>query len=85
LTKDLAELHNIYEDPAAQPVVAELKKELMRLKSELGDKDQFAKNGDWPKIGVDSPFGKKDAGKGKAGKGKKRGAVQSTSVWDPND
>ncbi len=55
LTKDIAELHNIYNDPAAQPVVAELKKELMRLKTELGDKDQYAKNEDWPKASVDIP------------------------------
>ena len=36
LTKDLAELHNIYNEPAAQPVVAELKKELLRLKNRTG-------------------------------------------------
>jgi hypothetical protein len=56
---------------------------LLRLKSQLGDKDQFAKNEDWPTVGVDHPFGKK-AGKGK-GKAAKTGALQVSAVWDPND
>jgi arylsulfatase A-like enzyme len=42
LVKDPAELHNVYSDPAYAGTVATLKKELARLKAELGDQDQFA-------------------------------------------
>ena len=42
LVKDPDELHNIYNDPATQPVVAALKAELLPLKKELKDDDQFA-------------------------------------------
>jgi arylsulfatase A-like enzyme len=42
LVADPQEMHNIYNEPGAQKVVAELKKELMRLKKELKDDDQFA-------------------------------------------
>jgi hypothetical protein len=35
-------MHNIYNDPKSQKVVAELKRELYRLKKELKDDDQFA-------------------------------------------
>ncbi len=42
LVADPAEMHNIYDDPKAQPIVAGLKEELRRLKRELKDDDQFA-------------------------------------------
>ena len=42
LKADPAEMHNIYEEPKAQKIVAELKKELYRLKKEMKDDDQFA-------------------------------------------
>ncbi|MBI5382951.1 MAG: sulfatase [Opitutae bacterium] len=42
LGRDPAELHNLYADPAQQPLVAKLKAELFRLKKELKDEDQFA-------------------------------------------
>jgi arylsulfatase A-like enzyme len=51
LVKDPDELHNLYADPAQQKVVAELKKELYRLKKELKDDDQFAN--EQPGNGVD--------------------------------
>jgi arylsulfatase A-like enzyme len=42
LVADPHEMHNIYNDPKAQKVVADLKKELYRLKKEVKDDDQFA-------------------------------------------
>ena len=42
LIADPEEMHNIYADPKAQALVANLKKELYRLKKELKDDDQFA-------------------------------------------
>jgi arylsulfatase A-like enzyme len=54
LRNDPDELHNIYNDPAQQPVVAKLKAELYRLKQELKDNDQFADQ--QPSHGVDGPF-----------------------------
>ncbi len=42
LVKDPDELHNIYNDPAQQEIVAKLKAELYRLKKEVKDDDQFA-------------------------------------------
>lgn len=42
LRSDPHELKNIVGDPAAQTTVADLKKELLRLKTELGDREQFA-------------------------------------------
>jgi arylsulfatase A-like enzyme len=42
LVRDPAELHNLYSDPAQQEVVKRLKAELLRLKRELKDDDQFA-------------------------------------------
>ena len=42
LVKDPDELHNLYNDPAQQEVVAKLKTELYRLKKEVKDDDQFA-------------------------------------------
>lgn len=42
LRADPHEMHNIYGDPKAQKVVASLKQELLRLKKELKDEDQFA-------------------------------------------
>lgn len=41
LRGDPRELKNIVNNPEAQAVVADLKKELNRLKSELGDRDQY--------------------------------------------
>jgi len=42
LVKDPKELCNIFLDPAAQPVVARLKEELVRLRREVQDNDEFA-------------------------------------------
>ena len=42
LVADPAEMHNIYGDPKAQKIVAQLKQELYRLKKEVKDDDQFA-------------------------------------------
>jgi len=44
-------LHNIYNDPEHTSVVADLKKELYRLKDELQDRDEFANQ--QPLDGVD--------------------------------
>ena len=50
LTQDPEEMHNIYSEPAAQPVAAKLKAELARLKKEVGDtEDRYARNADQPK------------------------------------
>ena len=54
LQRDPDELHNIYSDPAQQPLVAKLKTELAKLKKELKDDDQFAEQ--QPPPGVDGPF-----------------------------
>ena len=51
LVKDPNELRNICADPASQEVVAGLKTELLRLKKEMKDEDQFA--GEMPPAGVD--------------------------------
>jgi arylsulfatase A-like enzyme len=51
LVKDPDELHNLYNDPAQQEVVAKLKTELYRLKKEVKDDDQFAY--EQPPPGVD--------------------------------
>ena len=53
LVKDPKEMRNIYNDPAAQPIIAKLKTELARLKKELKDDDQFASQ--FPPSGVDGP------------------------------
>jgi arylsulfatase A-like enzyme len=54
LIKDPAELHNIYQEPSAARVVAELKKELARLKDAVGDQaNRFAEAVDWPKSTAD--------------------------------
>ena len=53
LLHDPSELHNIYNDPAAKEIVAQLKAELYRLKKEMKDDDQFAN--EQPKDGVDGP------------------------------
>jgi arylsulfatase A-like enzyme len=42
LVRDPAELHNLYDDPAQREVVKQLQAELLRLKRELKDEDQFA-------------------------------------------
>jgi hypothetical protein len=44
-------LHNIYEDPAHAGTVSRLKQELLRLKKEVKDDDQFAES--QPSPGVD--------------------------------
>lgn len=54
LRNDPQELRNLYLEPAQQTLVATLKTELYRLKSQLGDTDQFAKQ--LPPDGVDGPF-----------------------------
>jgi arylsulfatase A-like enzyme len=54
LQNDPKELRNVYNDPARQEVVAKLKKELVRLKRDLKDEDQFANQ--LPGDGVDGPF-----------------------------
>ena len=51
LVKDPNELRNIYNEPNAARVVANLKKELYRLKKEVDDKDEFADQ--QPETGVD--------------------------------
>jgi len=40
LEKDPLETHNVYRDPHYAEVVKKLKKELLRLKKELGDTDE---------------------------------------------
>jgi arylsulfatase A-like enzyme len=42
LVADPMEMHNIYNEPKAQKLVAQLKQELYRLKKEVKDDDQFA-------------------------------------------
>jgi arylsulfatase A-like enzyme len=42
LVHDPDEMHNLYNDPAQQETVAKLKAELLRLKKEVKDDDQFA-------------------------------------------
>lgn len=54
LVKDPDELHNLYNDPSQQALVARLKAELYRLKREVKDDDQFAN--EQPPHGVDGPF-----------------------------
>jgi arylsulfatase A-like enzyme len=54
LQKDPDEIHNVYPDPAQQPVVTALKAEMYRLKRELKDEDQFASD-QFPDT-VDGPF-----------------------------
>lgn len=51
LKKDPKELRNLYQDPAQQNTVAELKKTLYRLKRELQDNDEFTQS--LPKDDVD--------------------------------
>lgn len=51
LIRDPQELKNIYNEPAAAGVVAELKRELTRLKAEVKDNDEFAEK--QPPAGVD--------------------------------
>jgi arylsulfatase A-like enzyme len=54
LRNDPHELHNLYNDPAQQNLVAKLKTELYRLKKEVKDDDQFSDK--LPPDGVDGPF-----------------------------
>jgi arylsulfatase A-like enzyme len=51
LRNDPAELHNIYSDPAQVKIVARLKSELYRLKTQVQDNDEFANQ--QPPGGVD--------------------------------
>ncbi len=58
LVKDPDEVRNLYNNPAQQETVAQLKKELYRLKKEVKDDDQFATQ--QPPPGVDAvPEGKR--------------------------
>jgi arylsulfatase A-like enzyme len=56
LVDDPHELHNLYGESGLEPLVAQLKKELMRLKRELRDEDQLADQ-QLPN-GVDGPVAK---------------------------
>lgn len=56
LEHDPHELHNLYGQPGHERLADELKAELRRLKSELGDEDQFAD--EQPPNGVDGPVAK---------------------------
>jgi arylsulfatase A-like enzyme len=42
LKDDPDEMHNLYTEPGAQPVIAQLKDQLTRLQRDLGDTDQFS-------------------------------------------
>jgi arylsulfatase A-like enzyme len=53
LRADPSELHNLYGQPGFEQVTADLKAELARLKTSLGDRDQFA--GEQIPNGVDGP------------------------------
>jgi arylsulfatase A-like enzyme len=53
LVNDPQELHNLYGQPGHEAIMAQLRKELVRLKRELGDDDQFAH--EQPPPGVDGP------------------------------
>ena len=53
LAADPDELHNLYNDPSQRQTVAKLKEEMLRLKKELKDDDQFSK--ELPRDGVDDP------------------------------
>ncbi len=62
VVKDPDELHNLYNDPAQQDLVARLKAELYRLKKEVKDDDQYAY--EQPPPGVD---GQPPANRSRAG------------------
>jgi arylsulfatase A-like enzyme len=51
LSRDPDEMRNIYDDPTQKEVVANLKREMYRLKKELKDNDEFADK--QPPNGVD--------------------------------
>jgi hypothetical protein len=51
LRADPFELHNVYGQPGHERITAELQAELKRLKTSLGDRDQFATG--QPPPGVD--------------------------------
>jgi arylsulfatase A-like enzyme len=57
LVKDPDELHNLYNEPGQQDLTANLKAELLRLKKEVKDNDQFAY--EQPPPGVDGQPEKK--------------------------
>jgi len=56
LTNDPFELHNLYGEPGQEQLTSTLKAELLRLKTALGDTDQFA--GEQPPNGVDGTVAK---------------------------
>jgi arylsulfatase A-like enzyme len=56
LVNDPLELHNLYGQPGHEPITAELRAELLRLKQAAGDEDQFAT--EQPPAGVDGPVAK---------------------------
>ena len=56
LRGDPLELHNLYGLPGHEQVTADLKAELQRLKTSLGDRDRFAT--EQPPAGVDGPVAK---------------------------
>jgi arylsulfatase A-like enzyme len=53
LRSDPLEMHNVYDDPGQRETGAQLKEEMLRLKKELKDEDQFSK--ELPPDGVDAP------------------------------
>jgi hypothetical protein len=54
LVIDPSEMRNIYKEPSAQTVVARLKEELRRVKSEVGDtEDLYLDPKTWPKSTAD--------------------------------
>ena len=55
LRNDPGEMHNLYNEPAQAEVIAGLKTELLRLKHDLNDTDQWALQPP-PDPGVDGPF-----------------------------
>jgi arylsulfatase A-like enzyme len=56
LINDSFELHNLYGEPGQEQLTSTLKTELLRLKTALGDTDQFA--GEQPPNGVDGTVAK---------------------------
>jgi arylsulfatase A-like enzyme len=53
LVQDPLELKNLYNDPGSRPLISRLKEELIRLKTQCRDDDQFAQQ--LPPEGVDGP------------------------------
>jgi len=59
LRKDPAEMHNLYNDPSSQKIVAALKQQLLALKKQVGDNDQFATEQPQDSSYVNAPAPKK--------------------------